>query len=418
MDDLDHRSLGTRLDLWHIQEDAPGMVFWHPRGHVLYRVLEDHIRRRMRGLGYAEVRTPQLLPRELWERSGHWEKFGDGMFPVASARDGGRQMALKPMSCPCHVQIFNRRLRSWRDLPVRYAEFGACHRDEPSGALHGLMRTRGFEQDDAHVFCSEEHVEGEVARFISLLAEVYAELGFDTAELALSTRPAARSGSDDLWDWAERTLGQAAGRCGLDYDLQPGEGAFYGPKLEFALRDRRGRSWQCGTVQLDCVLPGRLDAFFIGPDGNRAVPLMIHHAVFGSLGRLVAVLLEHHGPALPFWLSPEQVAVAAVSRDQAEFASEVREALVDASVRAVVHDEAATLSRRIVAAHDRGIPVMAIVGGKEKAARTVTLRERGDASTSALLASVVAQLRERAGPPRNAGRVAIRRRHPKERAPT
>lgn len=348
MDDSDHRSLGTRLDLWHIQEDAPGMVFWHPRGYAVYRVLEEYIRSKMRRLGYAEVRTPQLMPHDLWMRSGHWEKFGENMFCV----DGERSMALKPMSCPCHVQIFNKGLRSWRDLPIRYAEFGACHRNEPSGALHGLMRTRAFEQDDAHVFCRENDVPAEVSRFIGLLSEVYGELGFRDYEVALSTRPPVRAGSDALWDWAEESLGDAARQCGLLPSIQPGEGAFYGPKLEFALRDRLGRSWQCGTVQLDCVMPGRLDASYVASDGNRAVPLMIHHAVFGSIGRFVAILLEHHGGALPFWLSPEQVAVAPISRNQADYAGEVVRAFEDAGLRTVTYDEAETLSRRIVSVRE------------------------------------------------------------------
>lgn len=259
MDERDHRSLGSRLELWHIQEDAPGMVFWHPRGFAIYRVLEDYIRDKMRRRGYAEVRSPQLMPRDLWVRSGHWDKFGENMFSVELA---DRHMALKPMSCPCPVQIFNHGLRSWRDPPLRYAEFGFCHRDEPSGALHGLMRTRAFEQDDAHVFCRELDVQEEVARFIVLLTEVYADCGFPGFDVALSTRPEKRAGSDDLWDWAEKTLGDAANLCGVSFSVQPGEGAFYGPKLEFALQDRLGRSWQCGTVQLDCVLPSRLDASY------------------------------------------------------------------------------------------------------------------------------------------------------------
>lgn len=388
MDELDHRSLGNRLDLWHIQEDAPGMVFWHPRGYAIYRVLEDYIRAKMRRRGYQEVRTPQLLPRELWVKSGHWEKFGVNMFSV----DGGeRAMALKPMSCPCHVQIFNKGLRSWRDLPIRYAEFGACHRDEPSGALHGLMRTRAFEQDDAHVFCREEDVAGEVSHFAALLSEVYAELGFPAPEVALSTRPAARAGSDALWDWAEATLGEAAGRCGLSYAVKPGEGAFYGPKLEFALRDRLGRSWQCGTIQLDCVLPGRLGASYVAPDGSEAVPLMIHHAVFGSIGRFIAILLEHHGGALPFWLAPEQVGVAPITEKQSGYAAEVASAFAEAGLRTVAYDRAETLSRRIVAAHDAGIPVMAILGAREKAECTVTLRER-DGSQAVLPLAEAASL--------------------------
>lgn len=395
MDDLDHRSLGTRLDLWHIQEDAPGMVFWHPRGNTLYRVLEDYIRRKMRRLGYAEVRTPQLLPRELWIQSGHWEKFGAHMFGFA---DGERAMALKPMSCPCHVQIFNKGLRSWRDLPLRYAEFGICHRDEPSGSLHGLMRTRGFEQDDAHVFCREQDVPSEVARFVGLLSEVYAEFGFPEPEVSLSTRPAARAGSDELWDWSEATLAAAARQCGLSYTIQPGEGAFYGPKLEFALRDRLGRSWQCGTVQLDSVLPGRLDASYVGPDGNRAIPVMIHHAVFGSIGRVIAMLLEHHAGALPFWLSPDQVAVAPIARDHSDYAARVLDALEAQGIRSVLFASADTLSRRIVAAHEAGIPVVAVVGQREAQQGTISLRERAGAVFVMPLADAVAALRERARP--------------------
>jgi threonyl-tRNA synthetase len=392
VDELDHRSLGSRLNLWHIQEDAPGMVFWHPRGYAIYRVLEDYIRTRMRRLGYAEVRSPLLMPRELWVRSGHWHKFGENMFGVNS---GERPMALKPMSCPCHVQIFNKGLHSWRDLPVRYTEFGACHRDEPSGALHGLMRTRAFEQDDAHVFCREEDVQGEVARFIELLSEVYAELGFPEFDIALSTRPAVRAGSDDLWDWAEQTLSNAAARCEVSFSVQPGEGAFYGPKLEFALRDRLGRSWQCGTIQLDCVLPARLDAFYIAPDGSRAVPLMIHHAVFGSLGRFIAILLEHHGGALPFWLSPEQVAVAPIAQEQADYAAEVMDMFEEFGLRAVSYSGAETLSRRIVAAHEAEVPVMAILGRRERENRTVTLRERDGAQTTLSWADAATALSSR-----------------------
>jgi threonyl-tRNA synthetase len=395
MDDLDHRSLGTRLDLWHIQEDAPGMVFWHPRGNTLYRILEDYIRRKMRRLGYAEVRTPQLLPKELWIQSGHWEKFGAHMFSVA---DGERDMALKPMSCPCHVQIFNKGLRSWRDLPLRYAEFGICHRNEPSGSLHGLMRTRAFEQDDAHVFCREEDVPNEVARFVALLSDVYADFGFPKAEVSLSTRPVARAGSDELWDWAEETLAAAARQCGLSYDIQPGEGAFYGPKLEFALRDRLGRSWQCGTVQLDSVLPNRLDASYVGPDGNRATPVMIHHAVFGSIGRFIAMLLEHHAGALPFWLSPDQVAVAPISHDHSDYAARVLDALEAEGVRGVLFASGETLSRRIVAAHEASIPVVAVVGQREAEQGTVSLRERTGAVSVLPLDEAVRALRQRARP--------------------
>ena len=341
MDRHDHRSLGSRLDLWHVLEDAPGMVFWHPRGTILCRALEDYVRRKMRRLGYQEVRTPQLMPLDLWVRRGHWDKFGDAMFRVDA---DGRAMALKPMSCPCHVQIFNQGLRSWRDLPLRYAEFGNCHRDEPSGALHGVLRTRNFVQDDAHVLCREEHVAAEVARFVGLLREVYAELGFPEYRVALSTRPAIRSGTDELWDRAEARLAEAATGSGLLFDVLPGEGAFYGPKLEFHLVDRLGRAWQCGTIQLDCVLPGRLGASYVTPDGSRAVALMIHHAIFGSIGRFVGLLLEQHEGRLPLWLSPEQVAVLPVSAGQAAYAAEVSEVFEEAGLRAVTLDGAETLA--------------------------------------------------------------------------
>jgi threonyl-tRNA synthetase len=392
MDALDHRSLGAKLDLWHIQDDAPGMVFWHPRGHAIYRALEDFIRCKMRRLGYAEVKTPQLMPHELWVRSGHWEKFGENMFCVD---DGAHPMALKPMSCPCHIQIFNKGLHSRRDLPIRYSELGACHRNEPSGALHGLMRTRAFEQDDAHVFCREDHPEAEVARFIGLLSQAYIELGFPEYEVALSTRPAVRARSDKMWDWAEENLGQAAHACGLSFSIQSGEGAFYGPKLEFHLHDRLGRSWQCGTVQLDCVLPGRLGASYVAADGGRAVPLMIHHAVLGSLGRFVAILLEHYGGVLPFWLSAEQVAVAPISREQADYATDVFEAFQSAGLRVVLYDGAETLSRRIVAAREAAIPVFAIAGQQEKMRRAVTLRERNGTQSVASLPDAVAALSAR-----------------------
>ncbi len=390
MDDLDHRSLGSRLELYHLQDDAPGMVFWHPRGYAVYRVLEDYIRRRMRRLGYAEVRTPMVLPRVLWERSGHWEKFRDNMFLIED--EGGREMALKPMSCPCHVQIFNRGLRSWRELPIRYAEFGQCHRNEPSGSMHGLMRTRGFEQDDAHVFCREDQAVEEVGRFIDLLDEVYGELGFPDYEVALATRPDERAGSEEQWDWAEARLAEAAQARGVSFAIKPGEGAFYGPKLEFILRDRLGRSWQCGTVQIDCILPERLGASYIAPDGSRAVPVMIHHAVFGSMGRFVGVLLEQHGGALPFWLAPEQVAVAPVSDRHGDYARQVWEMLDRAGIRVVMQDGNETLSRRIVGAHEAGIPVMAIVGDREAADGSVTLRRRDGSQSVLKLEAVAAQL--------------------------
>ncbi len=393
MDDLDHRRLGASLELFHIQDDAPGMPFWHPRGYAIYRVLEDYIRGHMRRLGFAEIRTPQLMPRELWEKSGHWDKFGANMFRVSD--DDGRDFALKPMSCPCHIQVFNRGKRSWRELPVRYAEFGACHRNEASGSMHGLMRTRSFEQDDAHVLCREEDVKNEVARFIGLLDRVYRELGFDGYEVALSTRPEKRAGTDEMWDRAEAQLADAAAERGVAFSFQPGEGAFYGPKLEFALKDRMGRSWQCGTVQLDMVLPGRLDAAYVGEDGEDKIPVMIHHAVFGSMGRFIAMLLEHHGGELPFWLSPDQVAVAPISRDQADYAAQVVEDLSDAGIRAVLYDMSDTLSRKLVEARNMKIPLVAVVGRREVDERSVSLRERDGSQSSVSLAELAASLSAR-----------------------
>jgi threonyl-tRNA synthetase len=370
----DHRRLGSDLSLYHIQENAPGMVFWHPRGYAIYRVLEDYIRGEMRRLGFKEIRTPQLLPREIWERSGHWDKFGKNMFCVED--EDGKDFALKPMSCPCHIQVFNQGKKSWRDLPLRYAEFGACHRNESSGSMHGLMRTRAFEQDDAHVLCREEHVQREVARFIGLLDKVYTDLGFAGYKVALSTRPPVRAGSDELWDWAEEQLAEAARQKGIEYSIQPGEGAFYGPKLEFILKDRQDREWQCGTVQLDTVLPGKLDASYINENGDEQVPLMIHHAVFGSMGRFLAMLLEHHEGNLPFWLSPDQVAVMPISSKQAEHAEAFHNNLADAGIRSLLLDGNDTLQRRIVEAGKMKVPVIIVIGNREAEAGTISVRER------------------------------------------
>ena len=389
MDDYDHRILGPRLGLFHMQEDAPGQVFWHPRGHALYRALEDLVRRRMQALGFEEIRTPQLMPRSLWQRSGHWEKFAGAMFSVS---DEDRPMALKPMSCPCHVQVFNQGVRSWRSLPLRYAEFGACHRNEASGAMHGLMRTRAFVQDDAHIFCRPPDVPAEVVRFIGLLRDVYAELGFDEIEVALSTRPAERFGSDEDWDDAEAALDQAARSCGFAPKVQPGEGAFYGPKLEFALRDRLGRSWQCGTVQLDYVLPGRLGATYVEADGGRAVPVMIHHAVLGSMARMIAVLLEHHAGRLPIPLAPEQVAILPLSDEQGAYAQALASMLRSVEWRARIFPPNDSLSRRIVEARELRIPVLAVVGRREATDGTVALRIREDAQTSVAAAELARRI--------------------------
>jgi threonyl-tRNA synthetase len=393
MDSNDHRVLGPRLDLFHQQEEAPGTAFWHPRGAVLYRIIEGYIRDEMRRGGFREVRTPQLISRALWERSGHWARFAENMFVFA---DGERAFALKPMNCPGHVQVFRQRVRSWRDLPLRLSEFGACHRYEPSGALHGLMRARAFTQDDAHVFCRLDQVDGEVARFCALLRRVYARFGFDDFVIGFSTRPAAREGSDEVWDLAESGLAAAARNAGLAYREQPGEGAFYGPKLEFILRDRDRREWQCGTIQLDLVLPERLDASFVDGAGRQVRPCMIHHAVLGSIERFTAVLLEHHRGQLPFWLAPDQVAVAPVAEAHASYARELVEAFEAAGLRCVLLPPDESLGRRIVLAHELGIPVFATVGAKEASSGTVTLRERGGEQSLLAVGQAATQLRDRA----------------------
>jgi threonyl-tRNA synthetase len=373
MDSHDHRVLGPRLGLFHQQDEAPGTAFWHPRGATLYRLIENYIRGEMRRAGFLEVRTPQLLSRSLWERSGHWAKYGDNMFAFA---DGERAYALKPMNCPGHVQMFRQQIRSYRELPLRFSEFGACHRYEPSGALHGLMRARAFTQDDAHVFCLREHINGEVARFCELLRRVYERFGFGEFVVGFSTRPPLREGSDAVWDEAEALLASAARSAGLACRDQPGEGAFYGPKLEFILRDRDGREWQCGTIQVDLVLPERLDAEVVTASGASVRPVMLHHAVLGSIERFTAVLLEQHRGALPFWLAPEQVVVCPVTAEQQDYANSVADALNAADVRCTIDIADETLSRRIVSAHERGIPILCIVGAKECSAGTVSLRER------------------------------------------
>lgn len=373
MEDVDHRSLGQALDLFHQQDEGPGMVFWHPRGWTLYRAIESYIQTRMQQAGFREIRTPQLLARSLWERSGHWDKFGAAMYSLDS---DGRDACLKPMSCPCHVQIFGQRVRSHRELPVRYAEFGAVHRAEPSGALHGLMRARAFTQDDAHVFCTPEQVIEELVRFCALLRHVYADFGFERFDVALSTRPASRAGDDAMWDRAEALLARAAEAAGLTPRIQPGDGAFYGPKLEFLLTDRYGRDWQCGTAQLDYVLPDRLDASYVGRDGAKARPVMIHHAVLGSLERFIGILLEHHDGWLPGWLAPDQVVVANIGEREHDYACRLATRFTDAGLRVLSDFRAERLPRKIVDARAYRLPVMAIVGAREAASDSVTLRRR------------------------------------------
>jgi threonyl-tRNA synthetase len=375
VNDIDHRVLGNKLDLFHQQEEGPGMVFWHPRGFMLYRVLEDYVRERMRRAGFREIRTPQLLARSLWEKSGHWEKFGGAMYSVADAEEG-HALCLKPMSCPCHVQVFNQRVRSYRELPLRYSEFGACHRDEPSGSLEGLKRTRAFVQDDAHVFCAPAHIEAEVGRFCALLRSMYADLGFPHFKVALAMRPALRAGSDATWDRAEEALANAAQAAGLAFDVLAGEGAFYGPKLEFHLTDSRGRSWQCGTIQLDFVLPERLDAEYVNERNERERPVMIHHAVLGSIERFIAMLLEHHEGWLPMWLAPEQVVVATISDANLAYAHALIQALDDAGVRVVLDGRPERLEKKIVDAREKQIPVLVAVGPRDERDRTLSVRAR------------------------------------------
>ncbi len=379
------------------------MVFWHPRGWALYRVVEDHVRRRMARAGYREVRTPQLLARGLWNRSGHWQKFGAQMYAVA---DEGRIMALKPMSCPGHIQIFNKRVRSHRELPIRYFEFGAVHRNEPSGALQGLMRARGFVQDDAHVFCLEHQVEAEVARFCGLLRRIYADFDFDHFDVAFATRPAQRAGSDEVWDRAEAALADAARQAGLDFETLPGEGAFYGPKLEFHLRDSRGRRWQCGVIQLDMVMPERLGAAYVDEHGNHQLPVMLHHAVLGSLERFIGVLLEHHEGKLPLWLAPEQVVVASIGADDVVPACRVAEAFEAAGLRVALDARPERLSRKIVDAHADGVPVLAAIGAREARDGTVALRFRDGGQESLPLAAAIARLEAEARSPAEAPALA------------
>ncbi|MEE8271219.1 MAG: threonine--tRNA ligase [Alphaproteobacteria bacterium] len=371
----DHRRLGREMDLFHLQEEAAGSVFWHPRGWTLYRILENYVRRRLDDAGYVEVRTPQLLDRRLWERSGHWEKFREHMFIVPE--DDGRFLALKPMNCPAHVQIFNQGIKSYRYLPIRMAEFGCCHRNEPSGALHGLLRVRQMTQDDAHIFCREDQVTTETIAFCELLQSIYSDLGFDDVTVLLATRPELRAGDDATWDRAEAGLEAAVKAAGLAYDYNPGEGAFYGPKLEFDLRDAIGRSWQCGTLQLDFVLPERLDASFIGEDSQRHRPVMLHRAILGSMERFIGVLIEHHAGRLPLWLAPLQVVVATITQDADDYARTVLAALKRAGLRADIDLRNEKISYKVREHSVKKVPVMLVVGKREAEDGSVAIRRLG-----------------------------------------
>ena len=395
----DHRKLGKQLDLFHIQEEAPGMVFWHPKGWIIWQEIEQYMREIFRNNGYQEIRTPSVLDKGLWERSGHWENFRENMFITQSEE---REFSVKPMNCPGHVQVFKQGLKSYRDLPLRLAEFGSCHRNEPSGALHGIMRVRAFTQDDAHIFCTEAQVQDEVIQFIDLLQKVYTDFGFDEILVKLSTRPQKRVGSEAQWDKAEAALQAALDHKKLIWELQPGEGAFYGPKIEFSLKDSIGRLWQCGTLQLDFSMPERLDAEFVAEDNSRRVPVMLHRAILGSLERFIGIILENYAGALPLWLAPDQAVVLNISQGQAEYARKVAEELKHNGIRACADLRNEKITYKIREHSLQKLPYQIIVGEKEVAAQTVSVRTRvgsdlGQMSLPMLIERLKAEICLRAG---------------------
>ncbi len=369
----DHRRLAKQLDLFHLQEEAPGMVFWHPNGWAIYQVLEQYMRKVQNDAGYLEIKTPQVVDRVLWEKSGHWEHYSDNMFVTESEK---RTYAVKPMNCPCHVQVFNQGLKSYRELPLRLAEFGSCHRNEPSGALHGIMRVRGFTQDDAHIFATEAQVRQEAIDFIKLTLEVYKDFGFDALEMKLSTRPEGRIGTDEQWDAAEKALEEALDVAGLDWDLQPGEGAFYGPKIEFSLRDSIGRVWQCGTLQLDFMLPGRLGAQYVAEDGSRKTPVMLHRAILGSFERFIGILIENYAGAMPPWLAPHQVSVLNITDNQSEYAENLVKTLKAKGFRAQADLRNEKIGFKIREHTLQKVPYLLVVGDKEVETNTIAVRTR------------------------------------------
>ncbi|WP_207480317.1 threonine--tRNA ligase [Arenibaculum pallidiluteum] len=371
----DHRRLGREMDLFHQQEEAVGSVFWHDNGYTLWRTLENYVRSRLQADGYIEVRTPQLIDRSLWEASGHWEKFREAMFTVQTEEE--RVLAIKPMNCPAHVQIYRQGIKSYRDLPIRMAEFGSCHRNEPSGALHGIMRVRAFTQDDAHIFCTPEQITEESVKFCRLLQRVYKDLGFEDVFVKFSDRPEKRAGSDEVWDRAEQALKDAANAAGLSWELNPGEGAFYGPKLEFTLRDAIGRDWQCGTLQVDFVLPERLDAEYVGEDGQRHRPVMLHRAILGSMERFIGMLIEHYAGRFPLWLAPVQAVVATITNDADDYARTVRDALARAGVRTRLDLRNEKINLKVREHSLRKVPLLLVVGKREAEERTVAIRRLG-----------------------------------------
>jgi len=394
----DHRRLGKEMDLFHLQEEAIGSVFWHPKGWELYRTIERYLRKRLEAAGYVEVKTPQLIDRSLWEASGHWEKFREHMFTAVS--DDDRILAVKPMNCPAHVQIFRQGQTSYRDLPLRMAEFGNCHRNEPSGALHGLMRVRAFTQDDAHIFCTEDQINSETVIFCELLSSIYKDLGFEDFVVKFSDRPEVRAGTDETWDKAETALKEAVEITGIEYSLNPGEGAFYGPKLEFVLRDAIGRDWQCGTLQVDFVLPERLDASYIGEDDKRHRPVMLHRAVIGSFERFLAILIEHYGGRFPLWLAPVQIVVAPITSDADDYGRQVQATLKSAGLRTEIDLRNEKINYKIREHSLAKVPVIAVVGRREAEEGTVALRRLGSKEQQFLtLDDAVARLREESASP-------------------
>ena len=387
----DHRKLGRQLDLFHLQDEAPGMVFWHPRGWTLWQIIEQHMRRELDAAGYREVKTPQILDKTFWEKSGHWENYKDNMFTTQSEK---REYAVKPMNCPGHVQIFNHGLRSYRDLPMRLAEFGSCHRNEPSGALHGLMRVRGFVQDDAHIFCTEEQITAEARDFNQLVMKIYKQFGFENVSVKLSLRPEKRAGSDEIWDKAEQGLRDALTACGIQWEELPGEGAFYGPKVEYHIKDALGRSWQCGTIQLDFVLPERLGAEYVTEDNGRARPVMLHRAILGSMERFIGILIEEHAGSFPLWLAPVQMVVMNITEKQADYCRDVVAQLQAAGLRAELDLRNEKIGYKIRDNSQYRYPYQVVVGDKEKENGQVAVRRKGEDLGSMSVAAFVELLQK------------------------
>ncbi len=383
----DHRKLGKEMDLFHFQDEAPGMVFWHPYGWNIYKTLQNFIRNKLDKNGYLEINTPQVVDRKLWEASGHWDKYRENMFITEIDEEHANEKrvnALKPMNCPCHVQVYNQGIRSYKDLPIRYAEFGSCHRYEASGTMHGLMRVRGFTQDDGHIFCTQDQIESETALFISLLSEIYSDLGFKEFDIKLSTRPEVRIGSDEVWDKAESALENAIKKLNYPYKVDEGDGAFYGPKLDFVLTDAIGREWQCGTFQADFNLPDRLDAEYVGEDGNKHHPVMIHRAILGSFERFIGILIENYSGKLPFWLAPQQVVIASIVSEVNDYALEVKELLEDQNIRTEIDLRNEKISYKVREHSSKKVPIILAIGKKEKTDQTVSVRRIGSNDTEVL----------------------------------